>query len=174
MDEKSNDDLAADLIAVLLVAGEGAERGAVLRALEITRARLAHVIEAARRLSPPGLLIQEHDDMLRLATHPQTADAVRRFVQAPSALRLSAAALETLAVIAYSQPTTRAQVADARGVSSDGPIGTLLQHGLIEEAGRSDGPGRATLFRTTPEFLSLAGLSTLEDLPRLIALPDSL
>lgn len=157
----------ADLVAILFVAGEGADRRAVQRALDLTPVRLARLIEETRRAEIPGLLVQEHEDVLRLVTHPDAADAVRRFVQAPHAVRLSNAALETLAVIAYSQPATRAQVQEARGVNSEGPIQTLLQHGLIEEAGRAEGPGRPTLFHTTPDFLALLGIGSLEDLPDL-------
>jgi len=93
--------------------------------------------------------------------------AVRRFTQAGSALRLSPASLESLAVIAYSQPATRAQVQEARGVNSDGAMETLIQHGLIEEVGRADGPGRPALFTTTSECLSVLGIASLRDLPPL-------
>jgi segregation and condensation protein B len=159
--------LVRDLVAVLFVAGDGADRGAVLRALGLTPSQLARTVEAAMRQPPLGLLVQEHRDTLRLVSHPDAAAAVRRFLQAPNAIRLSGAALETLAVIAYTQPTTRGQIQEARGVASDGPIATLLQHGLIVEAGRAETPGRPTLFETTPEFLTLLGLSSIEELPSL-------
>jgi segregation and condensation protein B len=159
--------LVRDLVAVLFVAGDGADRAAVQRALGLTAAQLARIVDAARRDPPLGLLVQEHREVLRLVSHPDAAAAVRRFLQAPSAIRLSGAALETLAVIAYTQPTTRGQIQEARGVASDGPITTLLQHGLIVEAGRAETPGRPTLFETTPEFLALLGLSSLDELPSL-------
>ena len=159
--------LARDLIAILLVAGEGADRKAVQRALEVTPAQFRRVLEAARDGPAPGLLVQEHGEVLRLVTHPDAAASVRRFMQAPNAIRLSAAALETLAVIAYSQPTTRGQIQEARGVNSDGPIATLQQHGLIADAGRADSPGRPTLFVTTAECLTLLGVGSLRDLPAL-------
>ncbi|MPZ15623.1 MAG: SMC-Scp complex subunit ScpB [Chloroflexi bacterium] len=168
--EHPPDDVGAhisDLVAILFVAGESARRGAVQRALGISSAQLAILIDAARRTSIPGLLIQEHGDLLRLVTHPETAASLRRFVQAPSAIRLSAAAVETLAVIAYTQPTTRAQVQEARGVSSDTSIATLLQHGLIAEAGRAEGHGRPILLATTPECLALLGVASLDELPTL-------
>ncbi len=156
-----------DLVAVLFVAGDAADRGAVQRALGVTSAQLARIVESARQHPPLGLMVQEHRDTLRLVTHPDAAASVRSFLQAPSAIRLSGAALETLAVIAYTQPTTRAQIQEARGVASDGPIATLLQHGLIAEAGRAESPGRPTLFETTPECLTLLGLSSIEELPEL-------
>ena len=159
--------LVADLVAVLFVAGEAVERRAIQRALGITPSQLGRVLAAARAASVPGLTVQEQGDQLRLVTHPSTAPSVRQFLQAPNAIRLTAASLETLAVIAYGQPTTRAEVTEARGVESDGPISTLLQHGLILEIGRSEGPGRPTLFGTTGDFLSLLGIGSLEELPRL-------
>src|SRR5215211_4250405 len=97
--------LVGDLVAILLVAGEGAERQAVQRAMEVTPAQLARVLELVREAALPGIMVQEHDDLLRLVTRPESSAAVRRFVQAPHAIRLSGAALETLAVIAYGQPT---------------------------------------------------------------------
>jgi len=168
----NSDDLVRDLVAILLVSGEGADRTAVQRALDVDRRRLNEVLRAAREGPLTGLMIQEQDDVLRLVTHPDAGRAVRRFLQAP-AIRLSGAALETLAMVAYNQPTTRAAVADARGVNSDGPIATLLQHGLIAEAGRAETPGRPTLFVTTQEFLSLVGLSSLEELPEVQGLQQT-
>ncbi len=161
------DALGAQLVAILFVAGEAAERGALQRALDIGAQQLNRVVATLREQGMPGLLIQEHEDTLRLVTSPETAFAVRRFTQSGNATRLSPAALETLAVIAYSQPATRAHVQEARGVNSDGAIETLLQHSLIVEVGRADGPGRPALFQTTPDCLSLLGISSLRDLPPL-------
>jgi segregation and condensation protein B len=164
-----NETQVRDLVAVLFVAGDAADRGAVQRALGITPAQLARIVEVAQQHPPLGLLVQVHGDTLRLVSHPDAAASVRRFLQAPSAIRLTGAALETLAVIAYTQPTTRAQVQEARGVASDGPIATLLQHGLIAEAGRAETPGHPTLFETTAECLTLLGLASLAELPALVA-----
>ena len=158
--------LVSELVAVLLVAGEGAERRALQQALELSPAQLDRVIQASEGMVP-GLLVQEHGSQVRLVTHPDTAASVRRFTQTPSALRLSGAAIETLAVIAYSQPTTRTQVQEARGVNSDAAVATLMQHGLIEESGRAETPGRPTLFSLTADCLSLLGLGSLRDLPDL-------
>ncbi|MBM2811402.1 MAG: chromosome segregation and condensation protein, ScpB [Chloroflexi bacterium] len=166
-DQKEPEPQIANLMAILFVAGEGASRHAVQRALGLTTAELTRVITSARSVQIPGLLIQEQGDLLRLATHPLTAPAVRQFSNAPAAIRLSAAAVETLAVIAYGQPATRAQVQEARGVNSDGAINTLLQHALIAEVGRAEGPGRPALFETTPELLALLGISSIADLPTL-------
>jgi segregation and condensation protein B len=163
------EELVSQLVAILFASGEAVERGAVQRTLGITGHQLGLVLDCARERGTPGLMIQEHDEGLRLVTSPETALFVRRFLQAGNATRLSPAALESLAVIAYSQPATRAQVQEARGVHSDGAIETLLQHGLITEIGRADGPGRPALFETTPECLALLGISSLRDLPSLTA-----
>jgi segregation and condensation protein B len=163
------DEVVSQVVAILFAAGDAVERGAVQRALGITGHQLSLVLACARDRGLSGLMIQEHDEALRLMTAPEEALVVRRFLQAGNATRLSPAALESLAVIAYSQPATRTQVHEARGVNSDGAIETLLQHGLIVEVGRADGPGRPALFETTPECLALLGLASLRDLPPLTA-----
>jgi segregation and condensation protein B len=163
------DELVPQVVAILFAGGEAVERSALQRVLGITDRQLSLVLSCARDRGLPGLMIQEHDEALRLMTAPETAIVVRRFLQAGNATRLSPAALESLAVIAYSQPATRTQVQEARGVNSDGAIETLLQHGLILEVGRADGPGRPALFETTPECLALLGISSLRDLPPLTA-----
>jgi len=97
----------------------------------------------------------------------ELAAYVERFVRDGQSSRLSAAALETVAIIAYKQPISRAQVASIRGVNVDGVIRTLTQRGYVVEVGRDPGPGQAVLFGTTPEFLERLGLDSLEDLPPL-------
>ena len=81
--------------------------------------------------------------------------------------KLSRAALETLAIIAYRQPVTRGDVEAVRGVNSDSAVTTLLNRGLITDVGRKEGAGRPTLYATTPEFLQLLGVESLDDLPAL-------
>jgi len=101
----------------------------------------------------------------RYQTHPDQTPYVERFVLHDSKARLSGAALETLAIIAYKQPISRAQVASIRGVDPDGVIRTLQARGYIEEVGRDDGPGQAVLFGTTALFLDKLGLDSVDDLP---------
>jgi segregation and condensation protein B len=101
----------------------------------------------------------------RYQSHPDQAPVVERFVLEGQTAKLSAAALETLAIIAYKQPISRAQVAAIRGVSVDGVVRTLEQRGYISEVARDPGPGQAVLFGTTPLFLDKLGLDTLSDLP---------
>lgn len=103
----------------------------------------------------------------RFQTHPDLAPYVERFVLEGQTSKLSAAALETLAIVAYKQPISRAQVASIRGVSVDGVMRTLQQRGYIAEVGRDPGPGQAAMFGTTRLFLEKVGVDSLADLPAL-------
>ncbi|MDQ6747800.1 MAG: SMC-Scp complex subunit ScpB, partial [Candidatus Dormibacteraeota bacterium] len=100
---------------------------------------------------------------------PETAEAVRRILNPEVAGRLSPAAYETLAVIAYRQPVTKAAIDDVRGVDSERTIEGLLVRGLIEERGRLETPGTPRTFGTTMRFLQILGVGSLEDLPGLAA-----
>jgi segregation and condensation protein B len=101
----------------------------------------------------------------RFQTHPDLGPYVERFVLHDQRVRLSGAALETLAIVAYKQPISRAQVAAIRGVDPDGVLRTLQSRGYIDVVGRDPGPGQALLFGTTPAFLEKLGLDSVDDLP---------
>lgn len=110
----------------------------------------------------------------RFQSHPDMAPYIERFVLEGQSSRLSGAALETLAIIAYKQPISRAQVASIRGVSVDGVVRTLEQRGYIHEVARDPGPGNAVLFGTTQQFLEKLQLDSLNDLPPLAQfVPDA-
>jgi segregation and condensation protein B len=137
-------------------------------------ARLLHaspdaVEDAVARLSGRhdggGLILQRHGDALQLVTHPRTAPAVQRFLGLEMSSRLSPAALETLAIVAYRQPVTRGQIEALRGVNPDGVLANLVARGLVEEVGRLESVGRPILYGTTFEFLRAFGLGSLADLP---------
>jgi segregation and condensation protein B len=96
---------------------------------------------------------------------PEVADAVTRFANRDVSHRLSAAALETLAIIAYRQPVSRVQISALRGVNVDGVVRLLEQRGYIEELGRAEGPGQAILYGTTEQFLDRMGLASVDELP---------
>ncbi len=102
---------------------------------------------------------------IRYQTAPDLTPYVERFLLHDQRARLSGAALETLAIVAYKQPISRAQVAAIRGVDPDGVLRTLVTRGYIAEVGRDDGPGQAVLFGTTGSFLEKLGLETIDDLP---------
>ena len=101
----------------------------------------------------------------RYQSHPDQSPYVERFVLDGQSAKLSAAALETLAIVAYKQPISRAQIAAIRGVSVDGVVRTIEQRGYIGEVARDPGPGQAILFGTTPAFLERMGIDSLSDLP---------
>ena len=103
----------------------------------------------------------------RYQTHPDLAPYIERFVLDGQSGRMSNAALETLAIVAYKQPISRAQIAAIRGVNVDGVMRTLVQRGYVDEVGRDHGPGQAVLYGTTPSFLEKLGLNALDELPAL-------
>lgn len=112
-----------------------------------------------------GVVLREVGGGWRLYTHPEAAPYVERFVLSVQQPRLTQAALETLAIVAYKQPIARQQIAAVRGVDSDGVVNTLEARGLVQEVGRDPGPGQAVLYGTSPRFLERLGLASLEDLP---------
>ncbi len=101
----------------------------------------------------------------RIQSHPDLASYVERFATVGVSSRLSAAALETLAIVAYKQPVSRAQIASLRGVNVDGVVRLLEHRGYIAPAGRASGPGQAVLYATTDTFLERLGLDSLQQLP---------
>ncbi|HUY97147.1 MAG TPA: SMC-Scp complex subunit ScpB [Verrucomicrobiae bacterium] len=163
---------AAALEAVLFVRAEPmalAELGRILEApVEAVRAAAE---ELARRLQAGGLMLQAHGDTLQLATRPPTSRAVERALHPEVPGRLSRAAIETLAIVAYRQPVARGVLEGIRGVNCDAVITSLERRGLVEEVGRETGPGRARLFGTTLRFLQVVGLERIEQLPPLANLP---
>jgi segregation and condensation protein B len=159
-----------NLEAILLVADEPVP-AAVLA--EIVGARLSEVEELLVGLAGEyardghGFVLRAIAGGWRLYTNPGARSAVEAFLRAGQQSRLTRAALETLAVIAYRQPVTRFQVAAVRGVNVDGVFRTLSARGLIHEVGSDPGPGQATLYGTTPAFLEQLGLHDLDQLPPL-------
>jgi len=120
-----------------------------------------------------GIRLQRHAGRYQLTTAPETAHLIERFLDLEATSRLSRAALETLAIIAYKQPVTHPEIDAIRGVNSDGVLKSLLSKGLIQEAGRAERPGRPFLYETTSDFLNHFGLTSLEELPPLSPIPES-
>jgi segregation and condensation protein B len=125
----------------------------------------AALAELAEAYAPGarGLVLREVAGGWTLATAPETEPAARRLLARPRTPPLTPAQAETLAIVAYLQPVSRPEITRIRGVSADSAAGTLLERGLVEEAGRSQ--FGAVLYRTTPLFLKLFGLASLDDLP---------
>jgi segregation and condensation protein B len=163
------------LEALLFVSDEPLTTSVLAQALEVDRTvvdelcdRLAGELEVRNA----GVVLRNVAGGWRLFTHPDTAPEVERFVLSSRQARLTKAALETLAIVAYKQPVTRHQVSSIRGVNSDGVLRALQDKGLVEEAGREETPGRPTLFATSPAFLERLGLPSLAALPSLAPLLD--
>lgn len=114
-----------------------------------------------------GIQLREVAGGWRLYTHPAYHDLVEKYVLSWDTRKLSQAAMETLAIVAYLQPCTRAGVASVRGVNSDSSINSLVEKGLVREAGQADAPGNPTLYATTRGFLEKFGLRSVRDLPDL-------
>ena len=114
-----------------------------------------------------GIQLREVAGGWRLYTHPAYHDLVEKYVLSWDTRKLSQAAMETLAIVAYLQPCTRAGVASVRGVNSDSSINSLVEKGLVREAGQADAPGNPTLYATTRGFLEKFGLRSVSDLPDL-------
>lgn len=158
----------ARIEALLFVAPGPVDIGRLSAALGLNPSQVERGLEALREMyEGRGLSLQRHRDKVQLTTSNAFSQDVERFLELESNARLTKAALEVLAVIAYQQPTTRPYVDDIRGVNSESVLRTLLRYGLIEEIGRSDAPGRPILYATTPDFLAYFGLGSLNELPPL-------
>jgi segregation and condensation protein B len=158
-------------IREIATAIKGAEDPAAAGPNEFSRVREAEVAGALEQLKIEYIEQQRAFQLIekaegwQLATDPQYAQWVRQLFPAPKPTRLSAPALETLAIIAYRQPITRADVEAVRGVNIDGVLQTLMERGLVKIAGRAEIPGRPLLYETTQFFLDHFGLRNLEELP---------
>lgn len=158
--------LANAVEAVLFVAEKPVSRAEIAKVVGGTPRQVdAALLELAEGYSGTGLRLAHDGDDWQLVTAPEQAPAVAAYLGADR-LRVSPASLETLAVIAYRQPVTRAEVEAIRGVNCDQTIYTLMQRRLIEERGRREAPGRPILYGTTWEFLECFGLASLDELPR--------
>ncbi len=161
------------LEALFFVSDEPLTAAVLAEAIEVDRRRIEALCESlARDLEErgSGLMLRNVAGGWRLFTHPETASAVERFVLSSRQARLTKAALETLAIIAYKQPVTRHQISSIRGVNSDGVLRALQDRGIIAEVGREETPGRPVLYGTTPDFLQRLGLPSLASLPSLAPL----
>jgi segregation and condensation protein B len=153
---------------LLFIAGEPVTITQLAHALELAPDAVEAALEQlAAACRERGVRVQRSGEHVRLVSAPEAAAAIERFLGVSEQPRLSAAALEVLAIIAYRQPITRAQVEAIRGVDSSSVIRALLARDLIAEAGRLETVGRPILYTTTGEFLQQFGLGSLAELPPL-------
>jgi segregation and condensation protein B len=165
-----NPDTVRAIEAIVMVASEPVEPTLLAQLLELPITQVeslcARLAEAYREAGH-GFELVKVAGGYRYQSHGDMAPYVERFVLEGQTARLSGAALETLAIVAYKQPISRAQVASIRGVDPDGVLRTLQARGYVDQIGRDPGPGQALLWGTTPMFLEKLGLSSLEQLPPL-------
>jgi segregation and condensation protein B len=166
--------LAADarraIEAVIVAATEPVEARFLAELVELALEdveRLCAELAAEYEEEGRGFMLARVAGGYRLQTHPDLAPYVERFVLEGQHVRLSGPALETLAIVAYKQPVSRAQVSAIRGVDVESTLQTLVARGYVDEVGRDPGPGTAVLYGTTTAFLERLGLDSLRDLPPL-------
>lgn len=158
--------------AVLFAAGEPVELQKIADVFDIEpelAERILYNLEAELDERGSGICLLKLGDKYQLSSRTEYAEIIRDFLELRKNTPLSGAAFEVLAVIAYNQPVTKSFVEQVRGVDCSGVIATLCQKKLIEERGRLDLPGRPLLYGTTPEFLRVFGISSLDELPPLPA-----
>lgn len=163
-------DLPMLLESLLFVAPEPAAIARLAQVLEVTVEEVEAALDAlsaSYRVQRRGLQLQRKGDRVQLTTAPEAAPYIEKFLGLDLSSKLSTAALETLAVIAYRQPITRAELEAVRGVNCDGVLRTLIARELIEPVGRLEQPGRPYLYGTTLQFLQYFGLPGLDQLPPL-------
>ncbi|HZA32977.1 MAG TPA: SMC-Scp complex subunit ScpB [Propionibacteriaceae bacterium] len=162
-------DVSGEVEALLLLAEDPISEDALAEAIDVPRSVIEECLAelvAFYQETGRGFELREVGGGWRYYTREEHADLIARYVLAPQQSKLSQAALETLAVVAYSQPISRGRISAVRGVNVDGVIRTLLARGLITEAGH-DAESGAVVFATTPYFLERMGLRSLDELPDL-------
>lgn len=169
-DASTEPSLTAGLEALLFLADEPVDAITLADALEADPSDVEHACEqlaAAYEREGRGLAVRASAGGWRMYTAPVAAPVVERWALEGRSGRLTQAALETLAVVAYKQPISRQEISDIRGVSADGAVRSLVARGFVAEVGRDDGPGQAVRYGTTTTFLERLGLGSLEELPPL-------
>jgi segregation and condensation protein B len=160
------------LESLLFAAGdEGLSLKQLAEVLDVDEFKASEIIEDLKKEyekdNKRGIMVVQLAGTFQLATKKENAAYLKKLVDSPHTTTLSQAALETLAIIAYKQPITRAEIEEIRGVKTERPLHTLMAKALIKEVGRAEGTGRAYLYGTTKEFLDYFGLKSIEELPQL-------
>ena len=160
--------IKAIIEAILFAAGRIVTEEELILALEIDSKQIEQIIRSMQQdYKTRGIEIIKVENGYQLCSKKEYYEYIYPILDKRSKPNLSTAALETLAIIAYNQRATRAEIEAIRGVNSDGTIYKLLDYGLIEDAGKADLPGKPTTYKTTPEFLKMFGYETLANLPEL-------
>jgi segregation and condensation protein B len=161
-----SDALPQALEAILFSSNRALKLRELQQATESSSKEVEAALEELRgALAGRGLMLQRHGDQVQLVTRPEVAAYVRRALRPEVTGKLSPAAYETLAIVAYQQPVTRSRIEEIRGVNSDSVLGNLELRNLVVEVGRGSGPGQPKLYGTTMRFLQVLGLASLDELP---------
>ena len=155
---------------ILFISESPVKTGTISESLDISEGKIKQIIRMLEQEyieQNRGFVLKKISGGYRLYSNPALNEVLQRFVKTNIRTHLSQAALETLAIIAYRQPITRTQIAEIRGVRTDSVVLTLLDKGLLKEAGKLKEPGNPILYRTSDRFLELLGLNNLKDLPPL-------
>jgi segregation and condensation protein B len=159
-------DLAAALEAILFTSNRPLKVRELQQATDSGKDELEHALDELKSaLEGRGVMLMRHHDELHLATRPEFSAAVRRALRPEVSGRLSQAAYETLAIVAYQQPVARTRIEEVRGVNCESVLTNLELRDLITEVGRGTGPGQPKLYGTTMRFLQVLGLESLDRLP---------
>ena len=156
--------------SIMFAVGRDVSISELSSVLELAPENVQEIVESMRTEFEEvgrGVQIIKVNDGYQLCSRKENYEYIYQIIDKRNKPNLSQAALETLAIIAYNPKITRAEIESIRGVNSDGTIYKLLDHNLIEDAGRLDAPGRPTMYQTTKEFLRLFGYTSLEELPEL-------
>ena len=168
--------LSSALEALLFVSDEPVTAAVLAEQLEIEVAEVTRALgrlQGEKRQENAGIQLRQTASGWQLVTHAEHHELIEGYVRSWDTRKLSAAAMETLAIIAYMQPVTRAQVSSVRGVTSDSSISSLVEKGLVRELGSAETPGNPTLYGTSRTFLDQLGLKSLDDMTDLAAFaPD--
>lgn len=162
----NNNNLPAQIEAILFSSNRPLRVKELQQATDAGRDAIEDALESLRQqLEGRGLMLMRHHDDVHLATRPEYAAAVRRALRPEVSGRLSPAAYETLAIVAYQQPVPRSRIEEVRGVNCESVLTNLELRDLITEVGRGAGPGQPKLYGTTMRFLQVLGLESLDHLP---------
>jgi segregation and condensation protein B len=167
-EKQATTQISAAIESLLFVSGRPLEYAELRKLLNVDETELAcglQMLNDQLESQGRGIRLQRLGEQVQLVTAPENARYIAALLDLPMTARLTTAAMETLAIISYRQPITRAQIEAIRGVNSDRAVASLVQHGLVVEIGRAQTIGRPALFATTPEFLQQFGLTSLEQLP---------
>jgi segregation and condensation protein B len=162
--------IEAIIEAILFASGDSVPLDKICQALELDKKTVKLVINnmiMKYNQADRGMLLREIGNGYQLCTKPELKSYVSKIFETRQKQGLSQAAYETLAIIAYNEPVTKAKIEKIRGVNSDSSIMRLIERNLVEDAGRLDAPGRPMLYKTTEEFLRSFGLKSVKDLPQI-------